>query len=179
MSIEQNVEGLNVSPAIAKPMLPAVFVGQILFRSDGKIGVSVSDGTVTVTNIAEVAYTPNEWIELIIELSRTGNVKIIKGTGTPTGTAITTVGKIIKTSTASGFRIGANASGTETFKGQIAKIVRTLYDNVTGFVNPEEVLRVTFQNGSSITECLKDYSPKGHTVSGILVDITNRKRVTS
>ena len=32
MNNEQNVEGLNVSPAIAKPMLPAVFVGQVLFR---------------------------------------------------------------------------------------------------------------------------------------------------
>lgn len=32
MNNEQNFEGLNVSHAIAKPMLPAVFVGQVLFR---------------------------------------------------------------------------------------------------------------------------------------------------
>lgn len=148
------------------------------FRADGKIGVSVSDGTNTVTNIAEVAYTPNEWIELLIELNRTGNVKIIKGTGTPTGTAITTVGKIIKTSTTSGFRIGANASAGETVKGQITKMIRTRYDNLTGYSGSEEMLRVTFQDGSSVVNCLKDYSPKAHTVSGVLVDITNRKRVT-
>jgi len=148
------------------------------FRADGKIGVSVSDGTNTVTNIAEVAYTPNEWIELLIELNRTGNVKIIKGTGMPTGTAITTVGKIIKTSTTSGFRIGANASAGETVKGQITKMIRTRYDNLTGYSGSEEMLRVTFQDGSSIVNCLKDYSPKAHTVSGTNVDITNRKRVT-
>lgn len=148
------------------------------FRADGKIGVSVSDGTNTITNIAEVAYTPNQWIELIIELNRTGNVKIIKGTGTPTGTTIITVGKIIKTATTSGFRIGANASAGETFKGQISKVVRTLYDNLTGLVEASENLRVTFQSGYNITECLKDYSPKGHTVSGVNMDITNRKRVT-
>jgi len=74
--------------------------------------------------------------------------------------------------------VGANASAGETVKGQITKMIRTRYDNLTGYSGSEEMLRVTFQDGSSIVNCLKDYSPKAHTVSGTNVDITNRKRVT-
>ena len=47
MNIEQNVEGLNVSPAIAKPMFPAVFVGQVLFRE--KINRNAPSEIVEVT----------------------------------------------------------------------------------------------------------------------------------
>ena len=88
-------------------------------------------------------------------------------------------------------QIGKTWAGS--MSGQISHIQIIRFENIsqstfnsalTGLQYPtdggtEEVLRLTFQNGSSITECLKDYSPKGHTVSGVNVDITNRKRVTS
>jgi hypothetical protein len=43
----------------------------------------------------------------------------------------------------------------------------------------EEVLRLTFQNGNSVSGMLRDYSPKNHNVvpSGS-IDLTNRKRTT-
>ena len=94
---------------------------------------------------------------------------------------------------ASALYIGAAPGPGSIYSGQISHIQIIRFENISqstfnsaikGLQYPtgggaEEVLRLTFQDGSSILNCLKDYSPKGHTVSGILVDITNRKRVTS
>jgi len=89
------------------------------------------------------------------------------------------------------FQIG-NDSVVGLLQGQISHLQIIRFENISqstfnsaikGLQYPtgggaEEVLRLTFQDGSSIVNCLKDYSPKAHTVSGVLVDITNRKRVT-
>ncbi len=63
MNNEQNVEGLNVSPAIAKPMLPAVFVGQVLFREKFNRNAPSEIVEVTVGKVGKKYFYLTGWEE--------------------------------------------------------------------------------------------------------------------
>jgi hypothetical protein len=63
MNNEQNVEGLNVSPAIAKPMLPAVFVGQVLFREKFNRNAPSEIVEVTVGKVGKKYFYLTGWAE--------------------------------------------------------------------------------------------------------------------
>ena len=152
------------------------------FSETGNAGVELSR--------AKTLIPDNQWNNIVFKINRTTNIQY--GTVESFATQVnTTIGKIITNSNA--FVIGAYDGITANFQGLISHLQIIRFENIsqstfnsalTGLQYPtgggaEEVLRLTFQSGVSITECLKDYSPKGHTVSGILVDITNRKKVTA
>ena len=63
MNKEQNVEGLNVSPAIAKPMLPAVFVGQVLYREKSNRNEPLEIVEVTVGKVGKKYFYLTGWEE--------------------------------------------------------------------------------------------------------------------
>ena len=148
--------------------------------TDANAGADVVATRASANNIANYSFVVN----------RTDKIYAITNGSSGVGASVTKVGKMVM---AQAIAIGARFDGADKWNSLISHIQIIRFENIsqstfnsalTGLQFPtgggaEEVLRVTFQNGSSITECLKDYSPKGHTVSGILVDITNRKRVTS
>lgn len=63
MDNEQNVEGLNVSPAITKPMLPAIFVGQVLYREKSIRNEPSEIVEVTVGKVGKKYFYLNGWEE--------------------------------------------------------------------------------------------------------------------
>jgi len=88
-----------------------------------------------------------------------------------------------------GFRIGwALAGGGTRLNGLVAvtQVIRfenialsTFNSAIVGLQYPtgggaEEVLRLTFQSGVSTTELVRDYSPKGHTVTMVNMSLDNR-----
>lgn len=160
-------------------------------RSTGKLRFNIGDdNNSSVAEDSQVSYSASEWTNVIFLSDSTDKMYVIKNGVLPAGLSITTLGKEV---TRLRFRVGLNGAGLEGFAGQISHLQIIRFENIsqstfnsaiTGLQYPtgggaEEVLRLTFQSGVSITECLKDYSPKAHTVSGVNVDITNRKRVTA
>ena len=150
-----------------------------------EIGITSTD-TKTLDTTYPVA--DSAWHSFKLIADRTGNIQSTVDANALQTSSMTSLGKHIMSQA---LQIGK--VWVAHIKGQIShnQIIRfenisqsTFNSAIKGLQYPtgggaEEVLRLTFQNGSSITECLKDYSPKGHTVSGILVDITNRKKVTA
>jgi len=161
-------------------------------NSSGNINFGLRTST-TQASAGTITGTANQiWVDLIGVFNRTNATSsYIKSNKlgqsaifdiTDEGKAI--VGRLLV--------IGSYLTGNaDAFAGQLSYIQVIRFENIsqssfnsaiTGLQYPtgggaEEVLRLTFQDGSSIVNCLKDYSPKGHTVSGTNVDITNRKRV--
>lgn len=99
-------------------------------------------------------------------------------------------GKIVLTTA---ITIGGIGNSSSAFNGQISyiQIIRfenisqsTFNGNIKGLQYPtgggaEEVLRLTFSDGTSFANAVKDYSPKNHSISnpGSTMDLSNRKRV--
>ena len=145
----------------------------------------ITDGVYALSGAAGVL---NAWMNVLIKITNEGGESYFNGVLNSTDTD--SIGKIIQTAA---MTIGARNGAVDFHNGQISHIQIIRFENISqstfnsaikGLQYPtgggaEEVLRLTFQDGSSILNCLKDYSPKGHTVSGVNMDITNRKRVTS
>lgn len=163
-------------------------VGWSIWSFNGNINGAISPD-VGNRVLQTVAITNSDIDNTRLVINRTDKTTLYANSTNSVGGTNSDVGKVI---IARAFQI-AKSSTSQYLTGQISHIQIIRFENIsqstfnsalTGLQYPtgggaEEVLRLTFQNGSSITECLKDYSPKGHTVSGVNVDITNRKRVTA
>lgn len=152
---------------------------------------SSADGSGVVVAVIQ-AKTSTNYENIALLMNRTGNISLYLEGVLKQSNTITTVGKVINDLYA--FTIGRlSYADLQHILGQISHLQIIRFENIsqstfnselTGLQYPtgggsEEVLRLTFQSGVNITECLKDYSPKNHTVSGVNIDISNRKRVIS
>ncbi|MCA0387604.1 MAG: hypothetical protein LCH52_03830 [Bacteroidetes bacterium] len=162
-------------------------------RVEGKVRLNIGDGVNTAFENTQVSYSANEWTNICSLVNSTDKMYIIKNGVVPTGVSVTSVGKFIDNVTElTPFRIAANTSAGEKFTGQISllQIIRfenisqsTFNNSIVGVQYPvgggtEEILRLTFQDGTSILNCLRDYSPKSQTVTAVNIDISNRKKVS-
>ena len=172
-------------------------VWSYITNSDRVYRVGMQDNTYnTSTSIAtSMTFSDNTYYNVCELLDKVGTSYIyVNGVSRASSTNPRIVGKVINTSTDYPLRIGTWSIGASVkFKGNMSpmQIIRftnisqsnfdpTTYkigQSVTGG-GAEEVLRLTFQDGTNIANTLKDYSPMNHTITGVNVDITNRKRVT-
>lgn len=166
----------------------------ITIQSSGAVKLELRSSPTLAESTVLTGNTSLTWFDIIGVINRTdtnGSYNRSNVLGQITTKTLSAHGKVILSKA---LVIGTwSTGGTESFNGLISHIQIWRFENIsqstfnsalTGLQYPtgggaEEVLRLTFQSGYNITECLKDYSPKAHTVSGIFVDITNRKRVTA
>jgi hypothetical protein len=172
--------------------------------STGNIGYDMYQGSTgvptfalrtstTQTSTVSLTGTANQiWVDLIGVIDRAGaTLSYIKSNKLSQNTTFDTTdeGKVILHRQ---LIIGSYWNGgTDSFAGQISHIQIIRFENIsqstfnsaiTGLQYPtgggaEEVLRLTFSDGSTINNTLKDYSAVNHTITGVNIDSTNRKRV--
>lgn len=164
----------------ATPMQLGFLTTTTNFRAE--VGLSNTNyvDSATSTPIAD-----SVWHTLKYTLNRTGNASAQADSSASFNISMSLIGKHIFTQ---GFQIGR--VWVAYLQGQVAYVQVIRFENIaqstfnsalTGLQYPtgggsEEVLRLTFSDGTSIVNALKDYSAKNHTVTGVNVDITNRKR---
>lgn len=153
------------------------------------ITLLAANGTSTIQAYDNSAKAVNTFHKTAFVLNRTDKayqyMNGIVGSSTPSSLGI---GKVIFTGA-----LTISANGSVALAGQISHLQIIRFENIslssfnsaiTGLQYPtgggaEEVLRLTFQDGTSFANTLKDYSPKNHSLSnpGTTMDLTNRKRV--
>ncbi len=145
----------------------------------------ITDGVYALSGAVGVL---NAWTNVLIKITNEGGESYFNGVLNSTDTD--SIGKIIQTSA---LTVGARNGVTDFHNGQISHLQIWRFENIaqstfnsalTGLQYPtgggaEEVLRLTFSDGTSFANCVKDYSPKNHSLSnpGSTMDLNNRKRV--
>ena len=167
-----------------KPRLQIYLIGTDVF-----LGVQDNDSGTMLSDSSTLA-NPTSWHNLTFVGDSVNNSKMyVDGVENDSISLLSSIGKTIYEAV---LMIGALEAGAAYhWQGQISHIQIIRFENIsqstfnsalTGLQYPtgggaEEVLRLTFQDGSSNANMVKDYSPKGHILSMVNINLDNRCNV--
>lgn len=161
------------------------------YNIDNRLTMFVQDGSGYNAGIDFGIHNDNEKASFVYQLSRTGYKYSVKNNTVVGATnASVNIGKVIF---GNPLTVGRRAdNGIQFFKGKIAPVQIIRFTNIEqSNMNPttfkvgqqifgggaETVLLLDWKDGTTINNTLKDYSAVNHTITGVNIDSTNRKRV--